>query len=227
VALSKAAYLAYKDKNWQDALTFYQQLEEVAETPANKSAGKLGAMRSAYQLGRFETALEESNKVLATEKISPQQQSEARQIKARALYETGRLDDALIELKSITKSARNASGAEAWYYIARIQFTRQEYKDVEKTVSKLIGYEYSTEEWNNKAMLLLADAYIARGELADAQVIVQTIIDGKPRQEFLDEAEKKLETIRQKKEETVPKPDQDQMKLQFNENKKDSALFRE
>jgi tetratricopeptide (TPR) repeat protein len=196
VALSKAAYLSHKEKRYDEALPWYQQLEEVAETPANKLAGKLGAMRCAYQLGRYDVALDESNKVLATEKLSPQQQSEAKQVKARSLYETNRLDDALIEYRAITKSAKNSSGAEAYYYIARIQFTRQEYKEVEKTVSKLIGYEYSSDEWNNKAMLLLADAYIARGELADALVIVETIIDSKPRQEFADEAEKRRATIR-------------------------------
>jgi tetratricopeptide (TPR) repeat protein len=227
VALSKAAYMTHKDKNYEEALGYYVQLQEVAETPANKSAGRLGAMRCAYQLAKYDVALEESNKVLATEKLSPQQLSEAKQIKARSLYETGRMEDALLEYRAITKSAKNVSGAEAYYYVGKIQFARQEYKEVEKTVSKLIGFEYSNEEWNNKAMLLLADAYIARNDLADAQVILESIIESTPKQEFLDEASKRLEVLKQKKAEAaVPKPDSP-MKLEFNENKKDSALFKE
>src|SRR5687768_7536734 len=92
VSLSKAAYICFKDKQYEEALPYFQQLQEMAETPANKTAGRLGAMRCAFYLGRFDLALEESNKVLATEKLSPQQASEAKQIKARSLFETGRLD---------------------------------------------------------------------------------------------------------------------------------------
>ncbi len=79
-----------------------------------------------------------------------------------------------------------------------IYFKKQDYKEVEKTVNKLIGYEYSNDDWNNKGMLLLADTYIAKGDDADAQVILETIIDGKPKQIYLDEAKAKLDALKAK-----------------------------
>lgn len=224
-SLTKASYLLYKDKKYEEALPLFQTLQEMAETPANKSAGKFGAMRSAFYLNNFEVALEEANKVLNTEKITPQQTSEAHYIKAKSLYETKRLDDALTAFTAITKSAKNLTGAEAYYFIGKIQFSKQDYKSVEKTVSKLIGYEYSNDEWNNKGMLLLADAYLANNDDANAEVILQTIIDNKPKQEFIDEAQKRLDELQKKRNATSNAQQSHDMKIQFNQTKQDSLLF--
>lgn len=227
-ALAKASFLFYKDKKYNEALPLFQQLQDVAETPANKSAGKFGAMRSAFYLNEFETALTESNKVLNTEKLTPQQTSEAKYIKAKSLYETARYDDALSEFKAMTKTSKNVTGAEAYYYVAKIQFNKKDYNEVEKSVTKLIGYEYSNDDWNNKGMLLLADSYLGSGNDANAQVILQTIIDGKPRQDYLDEANKRMDALveKQKAAEAARLEAQNKsMKIEFKENKSDGDLF--
>ncbi len=227
-SLAKTSYLFYKDKKYAEALPLFQQLQDVAETPANKSAGRLGAMRCAFYLSQFETALAEANKVLATEKLSPQQTSEAKYIKAKSLYETGRYDDAQIEFKAMTKAAKNVTGAEAYYYMGRIQFTKKEYKEVEKTVTKMIGYEYSNDDWNNKGMLLLGDAYIAQGSDADAEVILQSLIDNKPKQEYIDEAQKRLDELKAKQNKDKQQQNEingKSMELNLNNNKNEQDLF--
>jgi TolA-binding protein len=223
-SLNKASYLLYKDKKYAEALPLFQQLQDVAETPANKTAGKLGAMRCAFNLSQFEVALEESNKVLATDKLTPQQTSEARYVKAKSLYETKRFDDALTEFKAITKSAKNVTGAEAFYHIGKIQFAKQDYKAVLKTINDLISYSYSNDDWNNRGMLLLADAYLAQGDVSDAKVILGTIIDAGPKQEYLEEAQKKLKEINELEAQKTKAP-AESLNLQFKESDNDSSLF--
>lgn len=231
VSLNKASYMLFKDKKYEEALPLFQQLEDLAEVPANKLTAKLGAMRCAFYLNQFETALAESNKVLNTDKITPQQTSEAKYIKARSLYETNRLDDAMAEFRAMTKTSKNSTGAEAYYYISRIQFAKQDYKEVEKTINKLIGYEYSNDDWNNKGMLLLADTYIARNDDANARVTLEAVIDSNPRQEYLDEARKKLDLLiaRQKAAAVPPapatSPGSGDMKIEYNQSRQDSILF--
>lgn len=230
VALTKASYLYYKDKKYQEALPLYLQLQEIAESPVNKSLSKLGAMRCAFYLNQFETALTECTKVLNTEKLTPQQTTEAKYIKAKSLFETARYDDAMLEFKAMTKASKNVTGAEAYYHIAKIQYTKKDYKEVEKTINKLISYEYSNDDWNNKGMLLLADAYMAKGDDADAQVILETLIDNKPKQEYIDEAKKRLEVIKAKEVEKAEKEKLNQnmdMKIRFNESEKDSSIMQE
>lgn len=229
VSLAKASYLYNKDKKYKEALPLFIQLQEVAEVPSNKSAGKFGAMRAAFYLNDYETALTECTKVMNTEKLTPQQSSEASYIKARSLYETNRMDDAMLEFKSIAKNSKNIKGAEAFYYMAKIHFGKQEYKEVEKLVNKLIGYEYTNDEWNNKAMLLLADAYIAKGDYADAQVVLESIIEGKLKQEYVDEATTKLNELKAKQEKEAPvaPPVNKDLKIEFKQSENDQDIQKE
>lgn len=225
VSLAKTSFLLYKDKKYAEALPLFQQLEEMAETPSNISAARLGAMRSAFYLNNYQLALDESIKVLNTEKLSPQQISEARYIKARSLFETNALDDAMNEFRTITKNSKNVSGAEAFYYIAKIQFAKQDYKEVEKTINKLVSYPYSNDDWNNRGMLLLADAYLGKGEKADARVILETILDSKPKPEFEEEAKKRLAQLNAEEAIDNMPPEEKDLKIQFDQSGQDERLF--
>lgn len=226
VSLLKSSYILYKNKSYEQALPLYQQLSENAEVPANILSGRLGAMRSAFMLKNYETALEYATKVLATDKISPQQTNEARYDKAKSLYELNRLDDAMIDFKAIAKSARNVTGAEALYHVAKIQFAKQDYSALEKTVTSLISYDYSNDDWNTKGLLLLADAYAAKGELSDAELMLKTVLDGKPKAEYMDEANRKLEQIKaMKAQETPGQAPTNSMKVEFKAQGSDKDLF--
>lgn len=226
-ALAKASYINYKAKNYTAALPQFIQLKDIAESPLNKTNARFGTMRCAFYLNKFDTALVACNEVLTYEKIFPQQTTEVKYIKAKCLYEVNRLDDALIEFKAMSKTSKNITGAEAYYYMMQIYYKKQDYKEVEKTVNKLMGYEYSNDDWNNKGMLLYADALIAKGDEADAQVILETIISNKPKQIYLDEAQTKLDALKAKqakKEEEAKKPNTE---LKLNEDGSDPNLFNE
>jgi len=226
-SLLKLTYILYKDKKYEEALPLYQKLEECAETPANKLSGRVGAMRSAFNLKNFEVALDFAIKVLNTEKITPQQTNEAKYDKAKSLFELSRFDDALLEFKAIHKSAKNITGAEALYHIAKIQLAKQDYTAVEKTITSLVGYEYSNDDWNTKGLLLLSDSYIAKGDDTDAELMLQTVIDGKPKPEFIDEATAKLEKLKAKKSARMllEQQNSNEMKIEFKETKSDKDLF--
>ena len=221
-------YLLYKDKKYEEALPLYQKLNTDAEVPANILSGRIGAMRCAFVLKKYDVALDYSMKVLNTEKITPQQTNEAKYNKAKSLFELNRFDDALIEFKAIYKSAKNVTGAEALYHIAKIQLAKQDYTAVEKTIGSLISYEYSNDDWSNKGLLLLADSYIAKGDDADAELMLQTVIDGKPKQEYIDEATSKLEKLKAKKSLRVIQESDNNNELkgiEFKEQKGDKDLF--
>jgi TolA-binding protein len=225
-SLNKASYLLFKDKKYEEALPLYQQMQEIAETPANKLTAKVGSMRCAFYLNQFELALNESNKVLGTEKLNPQQASESKYIKARSLFETQRYDDALTEFKAIAKSSKNTSGAEAFYYVGKIYFNKQDYKEAEKTINNLISFPYTNDDWNTKGMILIADCYTAKNELEDAKIILQTIIDGKPKQEYIDEVNKRLEQLKAiQAAKAAQQPAQTEMKVEFNSSGGDNKLF--
>ena len=227
-ALAKSSYILYKDKKYEEALPLYVRLEDLAETPSNKLGGRLGAMRCAFELKKYDVALDNAVKVLNTEKITPQQSNEAKYDKAKSLYELQRYDDAMLEFKAIYKSSKNITGAEALYHIGKIYYAKQDYTQVEKTVNSLISYNYSNDDWNTKGLLLLADAYIAKGDDADAELMLQTIIDAKQKQEYVDEANAKLAELKAKKSaRTMPDNtgNTSDMKVEFKSENQDKDLF--
>ncbi|MGE0567719.1 MAG: tetratricopeptide repeat protein [Bacteroidia bacterium] len=228
-ALSKLSYLYFNNKTYDKALPYFIELKDIAENKTNKTNARFGIMRSAFYTNKYDTALQACNDILSNEKIYPQQRNEVNYIKAKCLYETGSLNDAMTAFKNMIKTSKNLTGAEAYYYVALIQFNKKEYKEVEKTVNKLISYEYSNDEWNNKGMLLLADAYIANGEEADAEVILLTIIESKTIQEFVDQANEKLKALKAKQEAEKGASDSqkpvNEMNIEFKENNNDKNLF--
>ncbi len=225
IALVKASYILFKDKNYEAALPLYIQLEEMGETPQNKLNAKIGAMRSSFYLKKHDAAIDEANKVLTTEKITVQQTIEAKTIKAKSLVETNRKDEAMNDFKYIAKNAKSEAGAEAYYYIATIQYGKKDYKDVEKTLGLLINYQYTNNDWNTKGLLLAADVYISKGEDQTAEATLQAVIDNSGKQEYIDEAKKKLQEIKDKQNSKLAPGQEPEMKIEFNNTESNQRLF--
>jgi len=225
ISLAKAAYILYKDKNYQDAFPLYMQLQDAAETSQNKLAAKLGAMRCAFQVKLYEECVNESNKVLNTEKLSSTQLIEAHLLKARSLYELNRRDESIADLNYLVKNAKSEAGAEAYYYLALIHFQKKELKETEKTINLLVGYTYSNNDWNTKGLLLMSDVYSEKKEYANAEAILQSVIENADKAEYIDLAKQKLQEIRDKQQsrQQEEKPTDD-MKIQFQNKGKDILL---
>jgi tetratricopeptide (TPR) repeat protein len=225
ISLVKASYILFKDKNYTEALPLFLQLEDLAETTQNKLTAKLGTMRSAFYTKNYEACIDACNKVLNTDKISQSQMAEAHQLKAKSLYESDRREEAVIDFQYLIKNAKNESGAEAYYYLALIHFQKKELKETEKTINTLIAYNYSTNDWNTKAMILMSDVYVDKNEINNAEVILQSVIDNADKPEYTDMANQKLQVIKdnqQAKIETEKK--QEQMQIEFQNKGKDLQL---
>ncbi|MGZ3903902.1 MAG: tetratricopeptide repeat protein [Bacteroidia bacterium] len=224
IALVKVSYLLYKEQKYSEALPFYQQLQDAAESSQNKLTAKLGSMRCAFYTKNYEVCINECNKVLNNEKLSQQQTIEARQMKAKSLYEVNRHDECVGDFNYLAKNAKSDAGAEAYYYLAQIHFEKKEFKETEKSVNSLINYPYTNNDWNTKAMLLMSDVYAERKEYTNAEAVLKSVIENADKQEFIDIANKKLAELKEKqkpKEEAKP---QDEMKIQF-DNSTGGQLF--
>ncbi|MEO8759911.1 MAG: tetratricopeptide repeat protein, partial [Bacteroidia bacterium] len=226
ISLVKASYILYKDKNHEEALPLYTRLQDVAESTQNKLTAKLGAMRCAYLTKSYDVCIDECNKVLNTDKITAQQIAEAHQLKAKSLYETNRRDEAINDFQYLVKNSKNESGAEAYYYLALIHFQKKELKETEKTINTLIAYNYSTNDWNTKALLLMSDVYVEKNEINNAEIILKSVTENADKQEYIDLANQKLQEINDKQQaaKEVEQKQQEQMKIEFQNKGNDVQL---
>jgi len=75
-------------------------------------------------------------------------------------------------------------------------------------------------------MLLLADAYLGKGEKADARVTLQAILDSKPKPEYEEEARKKLAQLDAEEAKNNVAPEQKDLKINFDQSGGDERLFK-
>ncbi len=196
-ALSKAAFIYYKNKQYAEALPLYIQLGTSADDPLNKFNAKIYAMRCAWNTQNFETAAEQATQVISNSKSKPEQVAEARKIRAHSNYSLGKFGEAMDDFKLITKTAESIDGAEAYYYISVIHLKNKNYKEVEKTIDKLMSYKYADKSWMTKGLLVMSDCYIEQKKYSDAEALLQTIIDNQVDPALKEQAQKKLDEVKQ------------------------------
>jgi TolA-binding protein len=118
-------------------------------------------------------------------------------------------DDAQDYFLQVVNLAQDEKGAEAQYYLAYIEFRKNDYRKSLETLFDLNGKYANYESWIGKSFLLIADNYIALEEYFQAKATLESLIEHSPDKEIVNEAKmriKKLDemTIEKEKEESVP-----------------------
>ncbi len=195
-ALSKAAYYYYKQKNYSEAFPLLIRYSEITEQPNNIYEAKWLALKCAYQLADYNKTLELSNYIINNaDKTHAQQIKEAKFYRAVAMYELQQYNESLKEFISLPKLLKNSNGAKSYVYISKIYLTQGNYKQCEETINELLSYQYTTDEINAEGMLILADSYIQQQDYANAKIILETIIQSKPKEHLLNQTQQKLNEV--------------------------------
>lgn len=196
-SLVNASTIYFKKKDYKQALTKYLQLEVVAENPKNILDARIGVMRSAFYQGSHQQAIDYAIKVLSAEKVSNEIVQEARLITGKSYLATSQNDFALAEFRILANLTKNEKGAEAKYNVAYLLHKKADYKSAEKTLFELIN-ESSYSYWIAKALLLLADNYVALNDVFQAKHTLNSIIESSDVPELVKEAQQKLDEIKAK-----------------------------
>ncbi len=198
-ATVRAASINYKLGNYADALSFYKQLEKIADHSENLSKAKIGQMRCFFKVEQYEQAIDVASKVLENDKIIESIRQEAFMIKGYSAKELNQLDIAKNHFSSAATIRSNETSAEAKYNIALIEFRKGNYDNCEKLILDYVNTISAYEYWLAKMFILLADNYTQKGNLFQARHTLQSIIDNYDGPELASVARKKLEEIESKK----------------------------
>lgn len=163
-ALARKAEIEYLTKEYEAALESFKRLQSIAEGKENREAAKLGAMRCAQFLGRQNDALTAANELLKETKLSPEVQTEARYIRAKAYIGLKEESKALADLKELAKDTRTVQGAESKYLLAKVYFDGKELDKAEKELMNFIENGTPHAYWLARGFILLADVYITKGD---------------------------------------------------------------
>ena len=199
-SLCRTSEIMFDKKNYIQALDYFEELEQLSESPKINLIAKTGLMRCNYQLRNFQTAIEYSYKVLSIDNINNELTNEAHYIIAQSQLALDKFDDAIAQFQSIVNTSKNELGAESFYLIAYINYLKKDYKKSEKTIFEFLKGDGEFPIWVTKSLILLADNYVALNDNFQAKTTLKSIISDSDTPELIKIAQEKLDAIVAKEE---------------------------
>ncbi len=194
-ALLRAALMEFNNNNNQAAADLYRQLEQVADLPGNQIIAQQGQMRTHFRLRNFRESITFADAIISNQRASAAARQEAHLFKGKSALEQNQHQTAQAALQNATNISGNEMAAEAMYLLARIPHLQRDFKRSEELVFEFSDKMSSHDFWLAKLFILLADNYMAIGNLFQARLTLQSIIDNYRGEDIRQEARQRLATI--------------------------------
>ncbi len=217
-ALLGASRIELRQKNYQKAAEYYSKLEEVAEVKSNLLEARMGMLKCYLLLEQYDKVTDLADKILLTEKLSPEMERETRFAKAKALLARDRQVLALDEFKKVAKEVKSEEGAESKFRVAEIYYQRKELQNAEKEISDFADKSTPHQYWMAKSFLLWSDIFRDKGDDFQAIQTLQSLIDyyQKTDDGILDEAKTKKKQLTDSQAKTgKPKVEDEEDEIQM------------
>lgn len=174
-ALILASGIEFDNKNYQAAYDYYKQLDQIAANSGNKDVAQLGMLRSAYLMKKDDEVINAAYKILQNKSLSEAVANEAHFYRGRSLMNRNRIDDAIKDLEIVGKNTRTAPGAESRYLLAQMSYDSKLYDKAEQQVQAFMKEGTPYEYWMARAIIVLSDAYAAKGDKFSARQYLESL----------------------------------------------------
>lgn len=174
-SVARTAEIHYLNKSYDEAMSYFEKLLLVAETPENKEAAKLGTMRCAEQTGQLAEAVQAATELLKEAKLSPEVVREAHYVRAKAYTSLNQETKALADWKELSKDTRTAQGAEAKYRLAQLYFDQKKDSEATKVLEDFAKNGTPHQYWLARGFILWADIFIRQGDEGQARVYLNSL----------------------------------------------------
>jgi len=191
-SIRMCAEIELTQKNYTQALKFYHQLNTRAVNKKELQAAWMGLMETYYNLNQYDSSLIFAKKILNLGNIQLNAVNKSSLFAAKSLLmkkDTLASQEYLLDLLN---NAQDEYGAESNYLFALVLYNKKEYK---QSLDKLfyLNEKYANyTKWVNQSFLLIAENYIALGELFQARATLSSIVEHAKDKETILKAKKRL-----------------------------------
>lgn len=169
----------FEKQDYSNAITYYTKLLQNSDSRWNVLDANQGLMRAHFTLNNLTEARAYAEVVANYEHSNETAIWEAKLVLARIMLAENELSGALVAFTSLYEQTKSEYGAAAKYFIADIQFRRNEFVPSQNTIFELIDKIPYYDEWIGRAFLLLAETYVALEEDFQAIATLQSIVDNR------------------------------------------------
>jgi TolA-binding protein len=174
-ALILASGIEFDRKNYDAAYSAYEHLNLVASSSENKDIAELGMLRCAYLMKKDNEVIAAANKILKGTNVPATVVNEAKFYRGQSLKNLGRTNEAVTDLRAVARDTRTAIGAEAQFLTAETYYEAKSYDKAEKQVQDFMKEGTPHEYWMARAIIVLSDAYAAKGDKFSARQYLESL----------------------------------------------------
>ncbi|PJB59479.1 MAG: hypothetical protein CO098_03160 [Bacteroidetes bacterium CG_4_9_14_3_um_filter_41_19] len=218
-ALIKSARAAFAGGDYGKSQLFYKRLSEMDNNPSMRLESLDGMMQSAYLNGDNPGAKKAATELLMTEKVGNDQIINAHFLLGKIAMSENNQAQALKEFTITTNLSAGEKGAESKYHVALLNYRANKLEEAENTVYELSEKYPSSDYWIAKAFILLADIYVGRDNIFQAEQTLQSVIENYKGEDLKKIAVEKLKRLQKMNEDRNAKTDNENIEDNENETK--------
>ncbi|MDZ7650129.1 MAG: hypothetical protein U5K54_25040 [Cytophagales bacterium] len=173
--VGRLAELEFKQNRFERAVPYFQQLVSLASNKKEQYTSWSGLMESYYLLAQYDSADVYARIILERGNINAGAQNKASLYLGKSAMARGDYESAQDEFLNTLNSAQDEYGAEAKYLLGEIQYLKKENKQCYETLVSLNSDFAAYPEWVGKSFLLLADNYLAMGDIFQAKGTLKSL----------------------------------------------------
>lgn len=177
-ALRLSALIAYNHSlDFQKSLDLFTKLEQAASSEEIRLEAQVGAMQSAYRTGNANAVFSFANKISGNPNASNQQKATANFFSGKLAFDRKDYGVAMNAFTQVAASGNTEEAAESRYLLAEIYYLRRELSRAEQQCNRNIQENASYPYWVAKSMILLSDVYADLGDLLNARVVLEALLE--------------------------------------------------
>jgi tetratricopeptide (TPR) repeat protein len=205
-SLLKAATISFDEEKYEQAYTYYAELEKLTEQKSRVKIARLGMLRASWLSENYDYVVLAAQKMLEIDDLSDAETRESHYKLANAYYKTDKPNKALSHYSALSNEVTSYEGGEAKYFVAKINHEMGNDELAENTIVDFSQQNSPHRFWLAKGFLLLADIYVERMEYFQASHILQSLLDN-----YTDEVDGIKEEAREKQMQIRQLEEQDAM----------------
>lgn len=224
-AAGLARTLDYREK----AIKYYTALEQKADLASNLDQAQYWLMKLYFKQEELKKAVQYAEKVLAKENLSPDIRNEIYLARGKAYLTSDKFNKAFEDFSKLL-SSNDEKAAEGKYGLAYIEYMRGNLDNSEQYINTLLEQIPSYDYWIAKAFILWSDIYLAREDIYQAKVSLQTVIENYEKNDLKQVATEKLNAIKKREElekKKAKEEEEEQMEIRFTGEEDYDYLFEE
>lgn len=163
------------------AYSTYEQLESRASGSNMLREARIGLMRTAADLGKYDDVVATADKLLATTAAnSSTDASEIKFMRGMANNNLGHYDSAYKDWKELAANPSDIYGAKSAYYLGSSQLERGQLKDAKATADRLISSDTPHQYWLARGFILYSDILRKEGKKFEADEYLKSLKSNYP-----------------------------------------------